>query len=76
MQALGTSLMLLAVGAILAFAVSARVSGVAIPTIGVILMIVGGLGLMISLFAQMSFYPWRGSHHVDHIDDVDHYPHR
>jgi len=46
---IGVSLFLLAVGAILTFAVNATVSGVDISTIGIILMVVGGLGLLLSL---------------------------
>ncbi len=49
-MALGTSLFLIAVGAILRFAVTATTHGVNIHTIGVILMIVGAVGLLISLF--------------------------
>ncbi len=49
-MALGTSLFLIAVGAILRYAVSDSLSGVDIPTIGLILMIVGIVGLLISLF--------------------------
>jgi Domain of unknown function (DUF6458) len=41
---------LIAVGAILYFAVNASVSGISIATIGIILMVVGVLGLLISLF--------------------------
>jgi len=47
---IGTSIFLIAVGAILYFAVNADVSGLEISTIGVILMICGALGLVISLF--------------------------
>ena len=47
---IGTSIFLIAIGAILYFAVNADVSGLEISTIGVILMIVGVLGLVISLF--------------------------
>ena len=47
---LGTSLFLIAVGAILKFAVTDSVSGVDLSTIGVILMVVGAIGLLISLF--------------------------
>ena len=47
---IGTSLFLIAVGAILYFAVDADVSGIEISTIGIILMIVGVVGLLISLF--------------------------
>jgi hypothetical protein len=46
---LGTSLFLIAVGAILTFAVNATVSGIDIATVGVILMIIGVIGLLISL---------------------------
>jgi hypothetical protein len=49
-MALGTSLFLIAVGAILRFAITASTNGVNIQTIGVILMIVGAIGLVISLF--------------------------
>jgi len=47
---IGTSIFLIAVGAILYFAVNATVSGLEIATIGVILMVCGALGLLISLF--------------------------
>jgi uncharacterized membrane protein YidH (DUF202 family) len=46
----GTSIFLIAVGAILKFAVHTSVSGVNLQTIGVILMIVGVLGLILSIF--------------------------
>jgi Domain of unknown function (DUF6458) len=46
---LGTSLFLIAVGAVLRFAVSVSTSGFNIHTIGVILMIVGAVGFIISL---------------------------
>jgi hypothetical protein len=47
---IGTSLFLIAVGAILYFAVNADISGLEISTVGVILMICGAIGLVISLF--------------------------
>jgi hypothetical protein len=47
---IGTSLFLIAVGAILYFAVNADLSGLEISTIGLILMVVGVIGLLISLF--------------------------
>ena len=47
---IGTSLFLIAVGAILKFAVTAHVEGVNLHTVGVILMVVGGVGLGIGLF--------------------------
>ena len=46
---LGVSLILIAVGAILTLAVTAEVSGLEIQTIGVILLIVGIAGFLLSL---------------------------
>jgi hypothetical protein len=46
---LGVSLILIAVGAILTFAVEATVSGVDIDAVGWILMIVGLVGFLLSL---------------------------
>jgi hypothetical protein len=48
-MAIGTSLLLIAIGAVLRFAVSVSTSGFNVHTIGVILMIVGGVGLLLSL---------------------------
>jgi sulfite exporter TauE/SafE len=47
---LGTSIFLIALGAILRFAVSVTTRGFNIHTIGVILLVVGIIGLLISLF--------------------------
>jgi uncharacterized membrane protein len=47
---LGTSLFLIAIGAILRFAVTVSGHGVNLHTVGVILMVVGAAGLVISLF--------------------------
>ena len=46
---IGTSIFLIAVGAILRYAVTATVQGVELQTVGLILMIVGIIGLVISL---------------------------
>jgi hypothetical protein len=46
---IGTSLFLIAVGAILKFAVTATVGGVNIQTAGVVLMVVGAVGLIVGL---------------------------
>ena len=54
---IGVSLILIAVGAILTWAVNASVSGVDINAIGVILMIVGAVGLLLSL---MFWSSWGG----------------
>ena len=45
----GTSLFLIAVGAILTFAVTVEAEGFSIDTVGIILMIIGGIGLLASL---------------------------
>jgi Flp pilus assembly protein protease CpaA len=47
---IGMSLFLIAVGAILKFAVTAGVEGVDLQTVGVILMVVGVVGLCIGLY--------------------------
>ena len=52
---LGVSIFLIAVGAILTWAVNATVSGLEIQTIGVILMIVGALGLVLSMIFWSSW---------------------
>jgi hypothetical protein len=45
----GTSIFLIAVGAILRYAVTTSVEGVALTTVGMILMIVGAIGFVVSL---------------------------
>jgi hypothetical protein len=47
---IGASIFLIAVGAILKYAVDVTVSGIEIQTIGLILMIAGVVGLVIGLF--------------------------
>jgi hypothetical protein len=47
---IGTSIFLIALGAILKYAVTADVSGVDLNTVGVILMVVGAIGLLVSIF--------------------------
>jgi len=46
---IGSSLFLIAVGAILYFAVDADISGLEISTVGLILIVIGIVGLLISL---------------------------
>jgi beta-lactamase regulating signal transducer with metallopeptidase domain len=50
----GTSLLLIAAGAILRWAVSDAIEGVNLATVGLILLIVGIVGLVISLFVLFS----------------------
>jgi len=61
---IGTSIFLIAIGAILYFAVNADISGLEISTVGLILMIVGIIGLLISLF-YTSMATRRGAAPVD-----------
>ena len=46
---IGTSIFLIAVGAILKYAVTVQTEGFNLNTIGVILMVVGAIGLLVSL---------------------------
>ena len=55
---IGLSLILIAAGAILTWAVNATVSGLDINTVGVILMVVGIVGLVLSLVFWTS---WGGA---------------
>ena len=57
---LGTSIFLIAVGAILRYAVTATVSGISIHTVGLILIIVGIVGLVLSLLYMLAWSPRRG----------------
>jgi hypothetical protein len=56
---LGASIFLLVVGAVLTFAVDVTASGFSINTVGVILMLAGALGLVLSLLFWSSFSPYR-----------------
>jgi uncharacterized membrane protein len=51
---IGSSLVLIAIGAILKFAVTTSVSGINLSTVGVVLMVVGVAGLVISLVMASS----------------------
>ncbi len=70
---LGTSIFLIALGAILRYAVTASTSGISLPTIGLILMIVGIVGIILSLFWMLSWSPRRG---VGRERVVEHDPYR
>jgi uncharacterized protein DUF6458 len=52
---MGVSLLLIAVGAILVWAVNTTVSGIEIHTIGWILLAVGGIGALLSLIFWSSW---------------------
>lgn len=72
MPALGLSLFLVALGAILAFAVNVSVTGIDIAVVGVILMIVGLVGMVMSLLFWTSFAPFRRTPADAPNDMVDH----
>jgi hypothetical protein len=55
---IGVSVFLLAVGAILTFAVDVTTNGINLDTVGIILMIVGALGLLMSMLFWSSFAPF------------------
>ena len=58
---IGASLFFIALGAILNFAVTAEVAGIELQTVGVIFMVIGGLGLVLTFgfffFASRSERP-------------------
>jgi len=66
------SLILIAAGAILTYAVETTVSGVNIDAVGVILMVVGAIGLVFSLLFLASFAPF--ARHRE-VVDVEREPH-
>ena len=52
---IGVSIILIAAGAILTWAVNTTVSGLELQTIGVILMVVGAIGLLMSMIFWSSW---------------------
>jgi hypothetical protein len=54
---IGTSIVLIAVGAVLKYAVTADVSWIDIQTVGTILLLVGILGLILSLIYTFAWSP-------------------
>ena len=51
---IGLAIFLIALGAILKYAVTASISGIELETVGLILMIAGVIGLVIALFLTFS----------------------
>jgi hypothetical protein len=58
-MSLGASIFLLVVGAVLTFAVDVSASGFNLNTVGIILMVAGALGVVLSLLFWSSFSPYR-----------------
>jgi hypothetical protein len=73
---LGTSLFLIAVGAVLRFAVNVSTSGFNIHTVGVILMIVGAVGFILALLWMTMWADRRNRVAREHVvyDDRDYPP--
>jgi hypothetical protein len=55
------SLLLIAAGAIMVWAVNATVSGISIHTVGIILLVVGAVGLVLSIFFWSSWGGFGGA---------------
>ena len=58
-MSIGASIFLLVIGAILTFAVNVSTEGFNINTVGIILMVAGVVGLLLSLLFWSSFSPYR-----------------
>ena len=69
---IGVSILLVAIGAILAFAVSAEVSGVDIQVVGWILLVVGILGFLMSMIFWSSWGGpgyWSNRRRTTYVDE-------
>ena len=58
-MSIGASIFLLVIGAILTFAVNVSTEGFNINTVGIILMVAGVVGLLLSVLFGSSFSPYR-----------------
>jgi hypothetical protein len=70
---LGTSIFLIAAGAILRYAVTTSVSGIDLTVVGLILMIVGAIGLVLSVIYMLAWSPRRGGMVRDRVVERDPY---
>jgi uncharacterized membrane protein YuzA (DUF378 family) len=68
---IGSSLVLIAVGAILKFAVTASISGVNLPVVGVVLMVVGIAGVVLSLIMVSTARRTEVVHQTARVDQVE-----
>ena len=68
---LSLSLVLAAVGAILLWAVNATVSGVDLDVVGIILLIVGIAGIVLSLIFWSSWGGFGGARSTNHTTVID-----
>jgi hypothetical protein len=60
-MSIGVSLFLIAVGAILTFALEREAEGINLDTVGIILMIIGVIGLLVSALFWSSWAPYNRS---------------
>ena len=67
---IGVSIFLIALGAILAFAVSAEVAGLDIQTVGWILLAVGIVGLVLSMIFWSSWGGFGGRRRSTYVEDA------
>ena len=72
---IGVSIFLIAVGAVLAFAVNVPASGIDIDTVGVILMAVGFGVLLYTLIWWSDYMPWRRDRTVIRETQVEPHSH-
>jgi hypothetical protein len=70
---LGTSIFLIAAGAILRYAVTTGVEGVDLKVVGLILIIVGIVGLVLSILYMAMWAPRRGRVVRDRVVERDPY---
>lgn len=56
---IAASLLLIAAGAILRWAVTTNTSGIDLHVVGIILLIIGIIGLVLALFAWFGWWEWR-----------------
>ena len=68
----GVSLILAAVGAVLIWAVHTTSSGFNIHSAGVILLVIGIIGFVVSLAFWSSWGGWGGVRTASRVDDRDH----
>ena len=68
---IGSSLVLIAIGAILKFAVTTTISGISLATVGVVPMVVGLAGLVISLILANTARRTDVVHRTARVDYVE-----
>jgi len=66
---LGVSLFLIAVGAILVWGVTGHVAGLNLDAVGVILMVVGLAGLVLSMIFWSSWGGWGGRRRATYVEE-------